>query len=185
MITAHTDDAPGLPRLHVGGIDPQVRPVAFQGPVEERADALVDLRAQARYLALGYAGAAHGLHQIVDRARRHALDVRLLDHGRQRLLGQPSRFQKAREVAAGSQLRDLQFDRPGAGLPVAFPVAVALHQTGRILLTVAGPGAGRYLQFHQPLAGKADHLAQHIRVRALLQQPLQLHHLIGHRWFLR
>lgn len=30
----HADDAPGLPRLHIGGVDPQIRPVAFQWPVK-------------------------------------------------------------------------------------------------------------------------------------------------------
>ncbi len=44
----HADDAPGLARLDVGGVDPQVRPVAFDLAVQERADALVELAAQTR-----------------------------------------------------------------------------------------------------------------------------------------
>ena len=44
--------------------------------------------------------------------------------------------------------------------------------------------AGANLQLHQALAGKTNHLAQQIGVRALLQQRPQVHHLIGHRWFL-
>ncbi len=39
------DDAAGLPDLHVRRIDPQVRPVAFEWPIEERANALVDVTA--------------------------------------------------------------------------------------------------------------------------------------------
>jgi len=35
-------DAAGLADLHVGGVDPQVRPVAFNRPVEERLHPLVD-----------------------------------------------------------------------------------------------------------------------------------------------
>ena len=50
-------------------------------------DALVDLTRQARYLALGDAVHAHGLHQVVDRAGRDALYIGLLDHRCQRFLG--------------------------------------------------------------------------------------------------
>jgi hypothetical protein len=37
------DDPPGLPRPHVRGIDPQVRPVALDRQIQERAHPLVDL----------------------------------------------------------------------------------------------------------------------------------------------
>ena len=40
------------------------------------------------------------------------------------------------------------------------------------------------LQLHQPLGGKADHLAQQIGVGALFQKRAKGHHLVGHRWFL-
>ena len=40
------DDAAGLADLHVGGVDPQIRPIALDRPVEEGFDALVDLLAQ-------------------------------------------------------------------------------------------------------------------------------------------
>lgn len=43
----------------------------------------------------------------------------------------------------------------------------------------------QYFQFHQSLAGKADHLAQHVGVGALLKQLLKLHRIVGRRWFLR
>ncbi len=43
----HADDAPGLARLDVGGVDPQVRPVAFERTIEEGVHALVELGAQA------------------------------------------------------------------------------------------------------------------------------------------
>src|SRR5690606_22708169 len=52
------------------------------------------------------------------------------------------------------------------------------------LLAIRRAGQRADLQFHQPLAGKADHLAQQVSVRALFQQRPQVHHLIGHRWFL-
>src|SRR6516162_1954317 len=51
------------------------------------------------------------------RARRYAVHVGLLDHCRKRLLTQPTRLQKTREVAALAQLGSAQPNRPGAGLP--------------------------------------------------------------------
>lgn len=39
-------DAAGLTHLDVGGVDPQVRPRAFDGPLKEGVDALVDIGAQ-------------------------------------------------------------------------------------------------------------------------------------------
>ena len=125
------------------------------------------------------------LDQVVDRARRDALDVGLLDHRRQRLLGHAPRLQEAREVAALPELGDAQLDRPGPRLPVPVAVAVALGQPIRALLAIAGAGQPPHLQLHQPLGGKADHLAQQIGVGALLHKRAQGHHVVGHRWFLR
>src|SRR3984957_3536381 len=67
---------------------------------EEGPHSLVDLAAQARDLALGDALHSHRPHQVVDRAGRDALAVGFLDHGGQRLLGQATRFEEDREVAA-------------------------------------------------------------------------------------
>jgi len=36
-------------------------------------------------------------------------------------------------------------------------------------------------QLHQPIRGKADHLAQQISIGALLQERLKAHHFVGHR----
>ena len=46
------NDPPGLARLHVGRVDPQIRPVALDRAIQERPDPLVDLGAQPRDLAL-------------------------------------------------------------------------------------------------------------------------------------
>ena len=124
------------------------------------------------------------LDQVVDRAGRDALDVGLLDHRRQRLLGHAARLEEAGEVAALAQLGDAQLDRAGARLPVAVAIAVALDQPLRALLAEAGAGQAAHLQLHQPLGGKADHLAQQIGVGGLLHEAAQVHHLVGHRWFL-
>ena len=126
---------------------------------------LVDLRAQAADLALGDTGHAQRLDQIVDRAGRDALHVGLLDHRRQRLLGHPARLQEAREVAALPELGDAQLDRAGARLPHPVAVAVALRQPLRRALAIAGAGQALHLELHQPLGGKADHLAQTDRRR--------------------
>ena len=111
-------------------------------------------------MALGDAAHPHRLHQVVDRAGRYALDIRLLDHGGERLLGHPARLQKAREVGALTQFGNAQLDRTGAGLPDPVAVAVALGQTLGVLLAVGRPGLAFDFQLHQPLGGKADHLPQ-------------------------
>ena len=70
---------------------------------------------------------------------------------------------------------------PGARLPHPVPVAVALDQPLGALLAPGRAGQAAHLQLHQPLGGKADHLAQEIGVRGLLDQAAQGHHLVGHR----
>ncbi|UWU81605.1 hypothetical protein N2603_37070 [Bradyrhizobium huanghuaihaiense] len=59
-----------------------------------------------------------------------------------------------------------------------------MGQTLRILLAVGRPGLAFDLQLHQPLGGEADHLAQQIGIRGLLHERAQVHHIVGHRWFL-
>lgn len=61
---------------------------------------VVDLAAPPADLALGDAGNADRLHQIVHRTGRDALHVGFLHHGGERLLGHASRLQEAREVGA-------------------------------------------------------------------------------------
>ncbi len=51
-------------------------------------------------------------------------------------------------------------------------------------LAVAGAGQPLNLERHQALGGEADHLAQKIRVRALLKQCAKGHHVVGHRGLL-
>ena len=109
------------------------------------------------------------------------MDVGLLDHRRQRLLGHPPRLEEAGEVRAPPQLRDAQLHRSGPRLPVPVAVAVALDQPLRALLAPGRAGQAAHLQLHQPLGGEADHLAQQIGVGGLLDQAAQGHHLVGHR----
>ena len=46
-------DAAILPHLHISGVDPQIWPVALDGPIQECIDALVNLLAKPRHLAFG------------------------------------------------------------------------------------------------------------------------------------
>src|SRR3954471_21678369 len=139
MITATGTTRPLL-LTFVGGVDPQVRPVALNRAVEERAHALVDLLAEPAHLALRDTTRAERLDEVVDGAGRDARDVGLLHDGGERLLGEPSRLQEAGEVRALAQLRNAQLDRAGAGLPGALPVAVALRQTLGALLAIGRSG---------------------------------------------
>ena len=164
------DDAAAAADLEVGRVDP-----------EKGFYLAVDLFTQPRHLALGDAGHAHRLDQVVDRARRDALDIGLLNDSRQGLLGHAPWLQKAGKVAAPAQLRNAQLDCAGSRLPIPVAVAIALGEALGTLLAIAGAGRGTDLQFHQPLGGKADHLAQQIGIRGLLQKAAQAHHVVGHQ----
>ncbi len=65
------DDAAGFAHLQIGGVQPDIGPVALERPVEERLHLVVQLGAQPGHLALRDPGHAHGLHEIIDRAGRH------------------------------------------------------------------------------------------------------------------
>ena len=91
----HGDDAPVLADLHIGGVDPEIGPIAFDGALQEGFDAPVDLFAQAGDLALGDAAHAHRLDEIVDGARRDALELpSSVDDGGERLFRHPARFEE-------------------------------------------------------------------------------------------
>ena len=133
------DDAASLTHLYIGGIEPNIRPICFQRPVQEGLHLVVDLDAQARYLALGDAGHSHGLHQVIDRTGGDAVDVGFLDHCGECLLGHSPWFEKAGEIAALPQLRNAQFDGAGTGLPVAFAVTVAVGEAVGVRVPCGAP----------------------------------------------
>ena len=70
---------------------------------------------------------------------------------------------------------------PGPGLPIAVAVAVAVIDPIGAAFAMAGAGQALDFQLHQPLRGKADHLAQQIGVGTLLQKRTKAHHVVGHR----
>ena len=169
------------PNFDVGGVEPEVWPVAFDRPSEEGVHPLVDLAAEAGDLALADPVHPYGSHQVIDGAGGDALDVGFLDDGRQRLLGHAARFEEARKVAAAAQLGDAQLHGAGPGLPVPISVAVAL--VGPLGAALVGTGAAERvgLELHEAFGGKADHLAQERRIGALLQQRAKGDLVIGHR----
>ena len=147
------DDAAAAADLEVGRVDPEIGPIAFDRPLQKGFYLAVDLFTQPRHLALGDAGHAHRLDQVVDRARRDALDIGLLNDSRQGLLGHAPWLQKAGKVAAPAQLRNAQLDCAGSRLPIPVAVAIALGEALGTLLAIAGAGRSTDLQFNQPLGG--------------------------------
>jgi len=79
-------DAAALAHLQVGGVEPQIGPVAGQRAVQELADPFIYVLAELRHRALGDAAQPHRLHQIVDAAGRDTADPGLLE----RAIGTPS-----------------------------------------------------------------------------------------------
>ena len=74
----HAGDAPTFALLEVGGIQPQVRPVADQRAVEKGIHPVVDVLAQLGNRALADPCQPHRLHQVVHAPRRHTADPGLL-----------------------------------------------------------------------------------------------------------
>src|SRR5947207_1474171 len=81
--------------------------------------AAVDLLAKPRHLALGDAGHAHRLDEIVDRTGRYTVYVGFLDHCDHRLVGRAARLEKRREIRALAKLGDRHRHGADAGVPLA------------------------------------------------------------------
>src|SRR5208282_3502922 len=145
------DDAAVLADFDVSRVDPDISPVAFERTVKKGFDPLVDLPAQPADLALGDARAAHGLDEIVDGARRDALDIGLLNDRRERFFRHSARIEKAGKIRALAQLWDAQLDRAGSRLPVAVAISVALIDPLRRALPARRARERANLQLHQPL----------------------------------
>src|SRR5215472_10650085 len=175
------DDAAALALLQIGGVEPQIRPLAGERPVEEGVHPLVDLLAELGNLRLADPGEPHCLHQIVDPSGRHAADPGLLDDCDQRLLRALAGFEKRREVAALPQLRDAQFQRAEAGAERAVAIAVAPGGALAAALVATGSDQPLDIGFHQQLQHCLGHGSQKISLASLLQQLGQHQSLLGHR----
>jgi hypothetical protein len=148
------------------GVQPQVRVAALQRPLPERPHLLIQPTAQPRYLVLGHAGDAELLDQPIHPTGADAVDVGLLHHRDQRLLGPPARLQERREVAAGPQPGNAQLQLPDPGVPGSWPVAVTLGHPVRGALAELGTDLGRNLGLHQLRDHPRHALAQHVGVLA-------------------
>src|SRR3954451_22525181 len=120
------DDPARVARLQVRRADPQIGPGALDGAAEKGIHPLVNIRAQARDLALGDAGRAHGLDEIVNGPCRDPMNVGLLDHGRKRLLGRAARLEESRGIGALAQLGDGEVDPACPRVPGTIPKAVSV-----------------------------------------------------------
>jgi hypothetical protein len=119
------DDPAALPLPEISGVQPDVGPFAGERAVQEFTDPLVDILAQLGNGAFRDPAQPHGLHQVIDPASGHAADPCFLDHGDQSLLGHLPGLQKAREIAALSQLRDFEIQRAQPGIEHALSIAVS------------------------------------------------------------
>jgi site-specific DNA recombinase len=175
------DDPAALADLEVGGVEPEVGPLAGQRAFEEVPHPLVDLLAELRDRALGDPRQPHGLDQIVDAPGADAGDPGFLDHRHQRFLRGPARLEEAREVGALTQLRHAQVQRPQPGLELAVAVTVAPGEATVAALVAAGADQTLDIVLHQELENGLGDRAEEIPVILLLQQLDQRHAGVGHR----
>jgi len=167
--------------LEIGGVDPEVGIAPLERSVQERLHPRVDIGAEPADLALRDAAHPGRPYQAVNRAGRGPLDVGRLDHRDEGPLPGPARVEEAGEIASLPELGDAQVDRACPRLPGAIAIAVALHHSFAALRAPGSAGDRLHLHLHQPLRGEADHLAEEVRIGGLLDQALQVHHLVGHR----
>ena len=69
------DDTSGFACLHIGRIDPEIRPLTLDRTAKKGVHPSIDLLNQATDLAFGHTGGSHRLDQIVYRPRRDAVNV--------------------------------------------------------------------------------------------------------------
>ena len=175
------DDPPALALLEIGGVEPEIGPVAVQRPLQEGLDPLVDLPAELGDLALGDAGQAHGLHEVVDPSGGDAADPGLLDHRDQGLLAHLARLQERREVGPLPQLRHPQGQRAEPRVEGTVTVAVPVVQPVGRALVPAGTDQALHIALHQDLQHRLGDGAQKVSVAGLLQQLGQWQSVLGHR----
>ena len=175
------DDAPALPLLQIRCIEPQIRPVASERPVEESLHALVDVLAQLADLALADPTQPHCLHQVLDPARRHATDPGFLDHRDQCLLGHFAGLEERREITALPQLRNAQLQPAEPGIEHAVAEAIAPGCALAAAFIASGADQAVHIHLHQQLQHRLRHAAQKITITGLLQKLGQRQSLLGHR----
>jgi len=177
------DHAPAVADLLDLRIQEQIRVGALQRPRPERLHVLIERLADPADLALAHPQ-PQALDQLVHPPRRDPADVRLLHHRQQRLLRAPARLEEAREVAALTDLGDLQLDLPGPGVPPPRPIPVAMRRPIlRATLAVLGADQLRHLELQHLRRHRSGRLADHIGVLIEQHLPDDLldRHPVGYR----
>src|ERR1700712_2680774 len=149
-----------LALLEVGGVQPEIWPIADKRAVEEDVHSVVDVLAQLAYRALADPGQPHRLHQFVDTPGRHAADPSLLDHGYQGLLGRFPGLEEGREIAALPQLGDAQLQAAQARIKRSVAIAVAIRRTVDRPLMTSGADQPVNICLHQQLHHGLRHTAK-------------------------
>jgi hypothetical protein len=113
------------------------------------------------------------------------VDVGLLDNGRERSLGLPTRLQQRREVARVADPGHLQLHRPYPRVPRSLAVSVALPHAPGTTLVRRGSHVLLDLHLHERLGKYPNALLEEVRVlldHRLAQQLLESYpQFIGHR----
>jgi hypothetical protein len=177
----HRDDAAALALLEVGGVEPEIGPLALQRPIEEGVDTLVDVLAQLGDLRLRDAREAHRLDQVVDAPGRDPADPGFLNDRHQGLLGHLAGLEERREVAALAQLGDAQLQGAEAGVQGPVAIAVAVVEPVDRALVPRGADQALDVGLHQQLQHRLGNGAQEVAFSGLLHELGQGHPLLGHR----
>ncbi len=183
------DDPAALAHLVEERVEPEVGVGALiEGAVPELGHLLVEVLRELGDLGLAHPLDPHRAHEVVDAPGGHALDVGLADHRDERLLGAPAWFEEARQVGTFAQLRHLEADRAGPGVPAAHPVAVAAVQPVLGPLAVARVAEHVDVRVHEQLSCHLHHLSEQVGSSGALQvlaQQLGRAHRVGdgHRIF--
>ncbi|GAA3228032.1 hypothetical protein GCM10020256_39880 [Streptomyces thermocoprophilus] len=161
------DDAAALADLLGERVDPDERVRAgVQGPVTEGCDLLVQVLGHRADLGLRQLRHPEGLGELLDPAGGDTEQVGGGDHRDQGLLGPAAALEKpVREVAALPQLGNGELDGPGAGVPLARAIAVAMVDAFLADLPVFGVAEGVSLGGHEGVGECLDHRAQQIGTR--------------------
>jgi len=166
------------------GVDEQIRVAALQRPLAERLHLLIEQAGDPADLALGDPQ-PQALDELIDATRRDTADIRLLDDAHERLLAALARLQEAREVAALTDLRDLQLDLTRARIPSPRPIAIAMRRPILRALPALRADQLRHLGLHQLLRHHAHRVTDHVTVLLTQHAPddlLDRHPLgTGHR----
>ncbi|MGX1471218.1 UNVERIFIED_CONTAM: hypothetical protein RKD50_000026 [Streptomyces canus] len=138
-----------------------------KGSVAERGDLLVEVLGHRADLGLRQLGDPEGFGEFLDPAGGDAEQVGGGDHRDQGLFGPSAPFEQPVQevITALPQLGNGEFDGAGAGVPLAWAVAVAVVDAFVADLAVFGVAEGVGLRGHECVGERLDHCAQQIGTR--------------------